>query len=110
MTEVTSDLPDRKDPPSNAVARAMIPHFNQFQPPEPDELPPPNFDNDNASIPSDASPPESPEPEPLDTANTVDEPYSWTRIPRVSGMSRIARKLTTSYNPEPLASTSPTHS
>jgi hypothetical protein len=34
---------------------------------------------------------------------------SWartTRIPRVSGMSCIARELTTSYNPAPLASTS----
>jgi hypothetical protein len=33
MAEVTFTLPDRKDPPSNTVARAMIPHFNPFQPP-----------------------------------------------------------------------------
>jgi hypothetical protein len=46
MAEDTFTLPYRKDPPSNAVARAMIPHFNPFQPHEPDELPPPNFDND----------------------------------------------------------------
>jgi hypothetical protein len=72
----------------------MIPHFNPIQPPEPDELPPPIFDNDNASIPSDASPPDSPDPETIDTATTTDEPYSWT--------------LTTFYNPAPLASTSPT--
>jgi hypothetical protein len=44
IAEVTYGLPDRKDPPSNAVARAL------FQPPDPDELPHPNFDNDNASI------------------------------------------------------------
>jgi hypothetical protein len=86
----------------------MIPHFSPIQPPEPDEIPPPNFDNDNASIPSDASPPERPDPETLDTATTIDEPYSWTLIPRVSGMSRIAREFTTSYNTAPLASTSPT--
>jgi hypothetical protein len=108
IAKVTFDLPDRKDPPSNAVARAMIPHFNPIQPPEPDELPPPNFDNDNASIPSDASPPDSPVPATIDSATTTDEPYSWTRIPRVSGMSRIATALTSSYNPAPLASTSPT--
>jgi hypothetical protein len=108
MAEVTYDYPDRKDPPSNAVARAMIPHFNPFQPPETDKLPPPNFDNDNAYLPSDASPPDSPEPETIDTATTSDEPYSWTRIPRVSGMSRVARESTTSYNPAPLASTDST--
>jgi hypothetical protein len=79
MAEVTYDLPDRKDPPSKAVSRALIPHFNLFQPPEPDELPPPNFDHDNASIPSDAPPPESPETETLDTATTIDEPYSWKK-------------------------------
>jgi hypothetical protein len=61
-----------------------------------------------ASIPSDASPPGSQAPEIIDTATPPDEPYSWTRIPRVSGMSRIARELTISYNPSPLASTSPT--
>jgi hypothetical protein len=108
MAEGTFNLPDRKDPPSNAVARAMIPHFDPFQPPELDALPPPTFDNDNASIPSDAPPPDSPEPEPLDNATTTDEPYSWTRIPRVRGMSRIAIELTTSCNPAPFASTSPT--
>jgi hypothetical protein len=102
MAEVTYGLPDRKYPPSDAVARAL------FQPPKPDDLPHPNFDNDNASIPPDASPRASPEPETLDTATTTDEPYSWKGIPRVSGMSRIARELTTSYNPAPLASTSPT--
>jgi hypothetical protein len=102
MEEVTYVLPDRKDPPSNTVARAL------FQPPKPDELPHPNFDNDNASIPPDASPPTSPEHETLDTATTTDEPYSWTRIPRVSGISRIARESNTSYNPSPLASTSST--
>jgi hypothetical protein len=48
-------------------------------------------------------PPASPEPEILDTATTPDLPYSWTRIPRVSGTSRIERELTTSYNPAPLA-------
>jgi hypothetical protein len=30
MAEVIYDIPDRKDPPSNAVARAKIPHFNPF--------------------------------------------------------------------------------
>jgi hypothetical protein len=50
MAEVTYDLPDRKDPPWNAVARAI------FQPPGPDELPHPNFANDNPSNPPDASP------------------------------------------------------
>jgi hypothetical protein len=54
MTDVDFDLPDRKNPPSNAVARAMNSHFNPIQPPEPDKLPPPNFDTDNASMPSDA--------------------------------------------------------
>jgi hypothetical protein len=50
MADVDLDLPDVKAPPSNAVARAMIPHFNPIQPPEPDEIPPPTFDNDIASI------------------------------------------------------------
>jgi hypothetical protein len=81
MAEVVFDLPDRKDPPSNAVARPMIPHFNPIQPPEPDKLPPPSFDNDNASIPSDASPSDSPDPETIDTANTTDEPYSFDTHP-----------------------------
>jgi hypothetical protein len=75
MAEVTYDIPDRKDPPSNAVARTMIPHFNPFQPPEPADLPLPNFDNDHASLPPDASPPASPEPEKFDTATTPDVPY-----------------------------------
>jgi hypothetical protein len=52
----------------------MIPHFNPIQAPEPDELPPPNFDNDNASLPSDASPPASPDPETNDTAAAPEEP------------------------------------
>jgi hypothetical protein len=90
IAEVKYDFPDRKDPPSNAVSRA------QLQPPKPDDLPIPSFDNDYASLPPDASPPASPEPETRDTATTTNEPYSWTRIPRVSGMSRIARKVTTS--------------
>jgi hypothetical protein len=38
------------------------------------------------------------------------ESYSRTRIPRVSGLSRIARQLTTSYSSAPLASNSPTPS
>jgi hypothetical protein len=88
----------------------MIPHFNPIQLPEPDEIPPPNFDNENASIQSDASVPDSPEPEPNDTAAAPVEPYSWTRIPRTSGLSRIARQLTASYNPAPLPSNSPTPS
>jgi hypothetical protein len=70
MAEVTYDIPYRKDPLSNAVVRAMIPHFNPFQPPEPDDLPPPTFDNDHASLQPDASPPDSPEPKVLDTATT----------------------------------------
>jgi Reverse transcriptase (RNA-dependent DNA polymerase) len=110
MAEVIYDILDRKDPPSNAVARAMIPHFSPFQPPEPDDLPLPNFDNDHASLQPDASPPAGPEPETIDTATTPDIPYSWTRIPRVSGMNRLAREWTTSYNPAPLAYTSPTSS
>jgi hypothetical protein len=57
MADVTYDIPDRKNPPSNAVARAMIPPFNPFQPPEPEALPPPTSDNDHASIQPDASPP-----------------------------------------------------
>jgi hypothetical protein len=36
------------------------------------------------------------------------EPYSFTRMPRTSGTSRLARQLTTSYNPAPIASTIPT--
>jgi hypothetical protein len=79
MAEVICDIPDRKDPPSNAVVRAIIPHFNPVQPPEPEDLPPPTFDNDHASIKTDASPPDRPEPEILDTATTPDVPYSWTR-------------------------------
>jgi Reverse transcriptase (RNA-dependent DNA polymerase) len=108
MAEADFDLPDMKDTSSNTVARAMIPHFNPIQPPEPDEIPPPNFDNDNASIQSDASAPDSPEPDTNDTAAAPVEPYSWTRMPRTRGMRRLARQLTTSYNPAPLASTSPT--
>jgi hypothetical protein len=107
MADVDFDLPDIKDSPSNAVARAMIPHFNPIQPPEPDEIPPPTVDNDNASIQSDAPAPDSPETETNDTSAAPVQPYSWIRMPRTSGMSRLARQLTTSYNPAPLASTSP---
>jgi hypothetical protein len=75
MADVTYDIPDRKDPPSNAVARAMIPHFNTFQPPEPKDQPPLNFDNDHVSIQPDTSPPADSDPETIDTATTPDVPY-----------------------------------
>jgi hypothetical protein len=51
-----------EDHTSNVVARAMVPHFHPIQPPEPDEISPPNFANDNASIQFDAPAPDSPEP------------------------------------------------
>jgi hypothetical protein len=38
MAEVTYDIPDRNNPPSNAVAQSMISHFNPFQPPDPADL------------------------------------------------------------------------
>jgi hypothetical protein len=69
----------------------MIPHFNAVQAPDPSEIPPPHFETDDAaSIHSDKPEPESPEPEDPDADAAPVEPYSWTRIPRTSGLSRTA--------------------
>jgi hypothetical protein len=38
MADVDFDLPDVKYPPSNAVARAMLPHFHPFQAPDPNDI------------------------------------------------------------------------
>jgi hypothetical protein len=111
MEDIDLDLQDIPEPPSIAVAQAMIPHFNDVQAPDPSEIPPPQFETDDtASIHSDTPEPDSPEPEHPDTVAAPVEPYSWTHMPRTSCMSRIARQLTTSCNPAPTASTSPTPS
>jgi hypothetical protein len=112
MADIDLDLQDIPKPPSNAVAQAMVPHFNAIQPPEPDALPPPQFDTyDTVSIHSAATPaPDIPATETNDSVAAPVESYAWTRMPRTSGLSRLARKLTTSYNPAPTASKRPTPS
>jgi hypothetical protein len=77
MADIDLDLQDIPEPPSYAVARAMIPYFNAVQAPDPEDIPLPQFETDDtASLHSDTPEPDSPEPETNDTDAAPVEPYS----------------------------------